>query len=226
MRNSRMKLTASVLATAVTTLSGIGCQNAMHDDNLKLHSQNRELQDRVNSLEAELGNRPDAAQVASLQTEITNRDSKIAALEQQLKTQPVGEAPTPGIEGIETSYNKSNGELTVRVPGDVLFDAGVATLKPSAKTTLDKIAGAIKADYAGKTLRVEGHTDADPLLKTRTMWTDNRNLSLARALAVTRYLESKGVPPKLIETAGFGEFHPLGTDKMKNRRVEIVVVTK
>jgi chemotaxis protein MotB len=221
-RTSRTKL----LGLAAIGLLAGGCQNSLHDDNLKLHSQNRELQDRVRSLEGELGNRPDAAQVSTLQGEIANRDAKIAELEQKLKTQPAGEAPTPGIEGIETSFDARTSEMTVRVPGDVLFDPGVATLKNTARGTLDKIATALKSDYSNKPLRVEGHTDADPLVKTKQQWTDNRNLSMARALAVTRYLESRGVDPKLIATAGFGEYHPRGNEKSKNRRVEIVVVTR
>jgi flagellar motor protein MotB len=221
--NSRMKLLALGL-TAMTTL--VGCQNALHDDNLKLHAQNRELQERVDALTGELGNRPDASQVAGLQAEIANRDAKIQELQTQLKTPTPGEAPAPGIEGIETSYDPKTGEMTVRVPGDVLFSSGVATLKPEARGTLDKIANALKRDYSGKRVRVEGHTDADPLVKTKAQWTDNRNLSMARALAVTRYLEGKGVDPKLVATAGFGQYHPVGNDKSKNRRVEIVVVTK
>lgn len=215
-----------MVGLAFIGLVSAGCQNSLHDDNLRLHSQNRELQNRVNSLESELGNRPDASQVNELQTELASRDTKIAELEARLRTQPANEPPTPGIEGIETEYNASTGEMTVRVPGDVLFDSGVATLKNSARSTLDKIAGALKSDYAGKSMRVEGHTDSDPLIKTRAQWTDNRNLSLARALAVTRYLEGKGISGKQIETAGFGEYHPRGNDKSKNRRVEIVVVTR
>ena len=223
MLNSRTKLLALGM-TALTSL--VGCQNALHDDNLKLHAQNRELQERVDALTGELGTRPDASQVQGLQADIASRDAKIAELQTQLKTPVAGEAPAPGIEGIETSFNKANGELTVRVPGDVLFDSGVATLKSTAKGTLDKIAAALKKDYDGKPLRVEGHTDSDPLVKTKAQWTDNRNLSMARALAVTRYLEGKGVDAKLIETGGFGQYHPVGNEKSKNRRVEIVVVTK
>lgn len=216
-----------ILGLGLLGLVSVGCQNSLHDDNLRLHSQNRELQQRVNSLESELGNRPDASQVAGLQTELASRDATIEELQAKLRTPPAaGEAPTPGIEGIETEYNATTGEMTVRVPGDVLFDSGVATLKPSARSTLDKIVTALKGDYSGKKMRVEGHTDNDPLVKTKAQWGDNRNLSMARALAVTRYLESKGVDPKLIETSGFGEYHPHTNDKSKNRRVEIVVVTK
>ena len=213
-------------ALAVASLTAAGCQNALHDDNLKLHAQNRELQDRVRSLESELGTRPDAGQVAGLQTEIANRDARISELEQQLRTQPAGQAPTPGIEGIETEFNRASGELTVRVPGDVLFDAGVATLKPSARNTLDRIVTALKDEFPGKQVRVEGHTDSDPLNRTRQTWTDNRNLSVQRALAVTRYLESKGVDSKLLAAVGYGEHQPRGNDKAKNRRVEIVVMTR
>ena len=127
-----MNLRTNVLAIALVGLASAGCQNAMHDDNLKLHSQNRELQERVRSLEGELGPRPDATQVAGLQAEIANRDSKIRELETQLKTPAAGEAPEPGIEGIETSFDSKTGEMTVRVPGDVLFDSGVDKLKPGA----------------------------------------------------------------------------------------------
>ena len=185
-----------VAMLAVAAIGAGGCQNALHDDNLKLHAQNRELQDRVDALGGELGTRPDASQVGGLQTEIANRDAKIAELEQQLRTQPANDAATPGIEGIETEFDKAKGELTVRVPGDVLFDSGVATLKPSSRATLDKIAASLKGDFNGKPLRVEGHTDADPLSKTKKLWQDNRNLSLARALAVTRDLERKGRRPQ------------------------------
>jgi len=213
-------------------LSGVGCQNALHDQNLALHKQNRELQDRVRALEGELGNRPDAGQVAGLQQELATRDARLASLQQQLQNPPPapagggGEPAPAGIEGIETEFDRATGEMTVRVPGDVLFDPGVATLKPSARGTLDTIAAALNRDYAGRPVRVEGHTDADPLVKTRQQWTDNRGLSAARALAVARYLESKGVDPKRLAAAGMGEHQPRGGDKAKNRRVEIVVVTR
>jgi outer membrane protein OmpA-like peptidoglycan-associated protein len=132
----------------------------------------------------------------------------------------------PGIEGIETSYDKNAGTMTVNLPGDVLFDSGHETIKESAKTTLNKIASALKKDYAGKAIRVEGHTDSDPIVKTKDRYLDNLDLSLSRAAAVTRYLEGQGIAAKQITTSGFGQTKPRGSDKAKNRRVEIVVVVK
>lgn len=214
-----------MLLVLFVSMTAVGCKNALYDDNQRYRQQNTELQtqnaalnQRVLALEDELGRRPDASQVAGLQSSLAEREAKIAELEAKLKA--------PGIEGIETEYDAAKGEMTVRVPGDVLFDPGVATLKSSAKATLDKIANALATDYAGKQVRVEGHTDSDPLQKTKAQWGDNRMLSSARAIAVTRYLESKGVDPKRIASIGYGEYHPRGNDKSKNRRVEIVVVVR
>jgi outer membrane protein OmpA-like peptidoglycan-associated protein len=116
--------------------------------------------------------------------------------------------------------------MTVNLPGDVLFDSGKATLKESAKATLNKVANALKRDYAGKPVRVEGHTDSDPIVKTKNEWQDNLDLSLNRAAAVTRYLESQGVDPKHVATTGYGASKPKGQNKAGNRRVEIVVVVR
>ena len=217
----------TIILSAISTIClTTGCQNAMRNQNVGLHSQNRELQERVRQLEAELTKRPNTQQVEQMQVALGERDQKIAELQQQLRTPVASADPTPGIEGIETEFNNNTGEMIVRVPGDVLFDAGVASLKPGSKATLDKISAAIRNDYSGKAIRIIGHTDSDPLMKTRPQWQDNRNLSMQRALAVTRYLESKGIVPQLITTAGQGEYAPRGKDKAKNRRVEIVVVTR
>src|SRR6185369_16182124 len=122
----------------------------------------------------------------------------------------------------ETSFDKATGNMTVNVPGDVLFDAGRATLKDSAKSTLNKIAGAIKHDYAGKHVFVDGHTDSDPITKTKGMWHDNLDLSAARARAVAGYLTSQGLKQGTVDTRAFGSTQPKKT-KEASRRVEIVV---
>ena len=55
-------------------------------------------------------------------------------------------------------------------PGDVLFAPGKADLKESAKATLNKIANAVKKDYGGKRLLVQGYTDRDPIARTKDKW--------------------------------------------------------
>jgi chemotaxis protein MotB len=88
------------------------------------------------------------------------------------------------------------------------------------------VATALKKTYPGRPIRVEGHTDADPIVKTKQDWDDNLDLSLARAAAVSRYLAAHGIDPKQVTTSGFGPYRPRGASKARNRRVEIVVVMR
>jgi outer membrane protein OmpA-like peptidoglycan-associated protein len=97
-------------------------------------------------------------------------------------------------------------------------------LSAKAKAQADAIAATIKGKFAGRHVYVIGHTDSDPI--RRTKWKDNLELSCQRAMAVARYLASKGVRKTHILPAGAGEHDPLGpnrtkADKAKNRRVEI-----
>lgn len=221
----------AVAAMAVCTLAaGSGCKSAMHDQNLALHQQNRELQERTRQLEAERDARLDPSAVAQRDAQIAAQEAKIAELQQQLREPAPAQGNTaatdPGIAGIETSFNQATGEMTVTLPGDVLFDSGRATLKESSKATLNKVANAIKRDHSGKKVLVDGHTDSDPISKTKSMWKDNLDLSAERARAVGKYLADQGVPAKSIGTRGFGATKPRGGDKSRNRRVEIVVSTR
>ncbi len=109
------------------------------------------------------------------------------------------------------------------VAGDVLFDSGKATLKSSAKKTLDKVASTIKSSYGGHQVRVEGYTDSDPLVKTKGTWKTNERLSGERAMAVEEYLCSRGLSKDQIYYAGFGSARPKSSKK-DSRRVEIVIL--
>lgn len=106
---------------------------------------------------------------------------------------------------------------------DILFAAGKADLTTAGKGALDKIASDLKSTYGSLPVRVYGYTDTDPIRKTKNLWQDNLDLSANRAMAVTRYLVSKGIDAKLIETVAMGEHHPEG-GKTQSRRVEIIVI--
>jgi chemotaxis protein MotB len=114
---------------------------------------------------------------------------------------------------------------------EVFFDTGKADLKPEGDAELDKVAGAliglekqIPADIPW-VLRVDGHTDVRPISGSGGQFKSNWDLSAARAIAVVQYLISKGVTPKRLVAAGFGEFQPIDTGTTeeayrKNRRIE------
>jgi flagellar motor protein MotB len=162
-----------------------------------------------------------------MQQELAARDQKIAELESQLRQpapgQPSSSAGDPNsLAGIEVVKDDRAGTVTVRVPGDVLFDSGKATLKDSARSTLNKIAAALKKDYASKKVVVVGHTDSDPIAKTKGIWDDNLDLSAARARTVAKYLSDQGVSQKLLGMQAKADTEPR-TNKSQSRRVEIVV---
>ena len=207
--------TLFLAAAVLTPLAAAGCANRMHDENLSLHQQNRELQSQLDSRRAseDMAVEADPAPAPAPQTP--------APATQAVVTQ----TPAPiNVPGTETTQDPIAGTMTVRVPGDVVFDAGKATVREGAKPTLDKVAAALKKDYSGKQIRVEGHTDSDPIKVSR--WKSNQELSVARADAVKKYLASKGVDANMVEVHGFGSDKPKSNDKAANRRVEIVVVTR
>jgi len=129
-------------------------------------------------------------------------------------------------EGYDVAFDPSAGTITVTLPNAILFDSGKAELKRATSTELDHIRSVLRDKYAGKQVDVVGHTDTDPIKKSK--WKDNWELSAQRALSVLRYLVKRGISEKDIQAVGCGESQPIASNanasgKAKNRRVEIVV---
>jgi chemotaxis protein MotB len=113
---------------------------------------------------------------------------------------------------------------------EVLFPKARAELNPAGQTEMLKLADALRqlereipAEIAW-VLRVDGHTDADPIQSIE--FKSNWELSAARAITVVKFLIAQGISPKHLVAAGFGEFQPLvmgeGEDaKSENRRIEL-----
>lgn len=218
----------STILTAIGVFAlsaAAGCQNKLARERDELWQQNRELQSQNTEMKQRLGMSVDAESVKALQGAIAQRDAEIADLKAKLRQSGPGGSAS-GLEGIDVTYDAAAGTITADLPGDVLFDSGQATLKPTALATLDKLVAALKTQYAGKQIRVEGHTDSDPILRTAGQWKDNLDLSLERAATVTRHLQANGIEPKRIATVGFGQHRPKGSNKAANRRVEVVVVMR
>ena len=129
-------------------------------------------------------------------------------------------------KGYDVSFDATAGTITVTLPNAILFDAGNATLKRATSVELDHILSVLQSQYAGRQIDVVGHTDSDPIKKSK--WKDNWELSAQRALSVLRYLVKRGISEKDIQAVGCGESQPIASNstnsgKAKNRRVEIVV---
>jgi outer membrane protein OmpA-like peptidoglycan-associated protein len=110
--------------------------------------------------------------------------------------------------------------LIMNVP-DVLFNTGSATLTTAAREKLARVAG-ILATHPDLHINVEGHTDNVGGAAR------NQQLSERRAASVLAYLVQEKIPLTTVNTAGFGESHPVAPNtsiagRRQNRRVELVV---
>lgn len=154
---------------------------------------------------------------ATLQQALDDCEGRYAALEAQRGGGAPGDLNIPGT----TTRRGANGELIVEIAGDVLFDSGSVTLKSASKQTLDRVADALKGQFASNAIRVEGYTDTDPIKKSK--WQTNERLSAERAMAVEAYLVSKGVDNNRVYSAAFGPARQRGS-KAQSRRVEVVIL--
>ena len=130
----------------------------------------------------------------------------------------------------------------IRIVGDrfvfqseVLFPSGQAQMTPEGLGAIDALAAAIvdlerqippEIDWA---LQVDGHTDSRRMASRD--FPSNWELSSARATSVVKYLISRGVTPKRLVAAGYGEFAPLeegGSEETlrRNRRIELKLTNR
>ncbi len=131
----------------------------------------------------------------------------------------------------QVTITELKGRLTVNLVDAILFDSGKADIKPEGRQVLQKVAEVIN-QVEDKAIRVEGHTDnvkISPALARA--FPSNWELSAARAINVTRYLQRLGVDPALLSAAAYGEHRPVSENdtpegRAKNRRIEIVLVPR
>ncbi len=87
--------------------------------------------------------------------------------------------PGGGLEGVESAKRDleeqlqgsgvttrvKDGKIAIALPSAVFFNSGQVTLKKKAESSLAKVGNAIKAVFPNGTIRIEGHTDSDPIRK-------------------------------------------------------------
>ena len=170
----------------------------------------------------------EAAQKAQLAQQVSEDQRLIEELQNQIAQgkQTAGKATGFGDE-YQVAFDAEAGTITVTLPNMILFDSGKADLKKNK--ALSKIIAVIEEKYAGRQIDIVGHTDSDPIRKSK--WRDNLELSVQRSSAVARYFIAHGVPDKQVCAVGYGSTRPVAPNdtaagKARNRRVEIVVHIK
>jgi chemotaxis protein MotB len=125
--------------------------------------------------------------------------------------------------------SQSGGKLRVDLVDKILFDSGEAVVSKRGEGVLARV-GAVLATMDDKQIQVSGHTDSHPISeKLATQFPTNWELSTARAVNVVRFLQEKAnVPPGNLVATGYGEYHPIASNKSsggraRNRRIEILL---
>ena len=144
---------------------------------------------------------------------------------QQLKRQLDAFAAAHGFKAqVETVVTQRG--LVVRLLTDnVLFDSGLADIKPQGLPLLAEVGTLLGVDRVHPIV-VEGHTDDVPIATSK--YASNWELSTARASAVVRWLIDRRLPARRFSAAGYADLHPLASNgsaagRARNRRVEVVL---
>jgi chemotaxis protein MotB len=183
-----------------------------------------ELRQKVSELEGE--NKKLRENIAEIQRVKEEKVKEVSGTYEQLLANMKNE-----IAQGQVTISELKGKLTVNMEAAILFDSGKADVKPEGLTILVKMVDTLKG-LSDKSIRIEGHTDNVQIVGglTRTFPT-NWELSAARAINVTRYLQEQGIDPANLSAAAFAEYKPVADNstkegKAKNRRIEITLVAK
>jgi chemotaxis protein MotB len=129
----------------------------------------------------------------------------------------------------EINLEQTGGKLRVGLVDRILFDPGEAEISKRGEAVLARVAEAL-ASIPDKQIQVSGHTDKMPInSKLVEKYPTNWELSTARATQVVRFLAEKAnLPPQRLVASGYGEFHPIASNKTatgraRNRRIEILL---
>jgi chemotaxis protein MotB len=204
-------------------VSSKGYQTAMSEKDSEIRQLREEraaLKAQIQKQQGDLDSaRGQAAEASSAKPDATGGAEPAATAEKY-----------PELDSVGVSYGTRNGNLVISIPSSITFPSGQATLSSEGHKALKEVASVLKKQHAGAKYEIEGHTDTDPIKKSK--FTSNRELSIARAMAVlTYFVEECGIKDDQCIVAGFGQYEPVAKndndkDKAKNRRVEIVVHRK
>jgi outer membrane protein OmpA-like peptidoglycan-associated protein len=170
--------------------------------------------------EANVGAAWNADKVTRLEMSITTLVDNTTGLV-GARTSTVAAATTVDERLTRLGAQTTGTEVTIRLPGSVLFDFDSAQIRPDAERTLTEVAEVLKA-YGQRPMRIEGHTDS--------VASDdyNQKLSERRAQSVQAWLASRGGVKAALATKGWGEAKPAATNdtasgRQLNRRVEVII---
>ncbi|KAF0245834.1 MAG: chemotaxis protein [Planctomycetota bacterium] len=222
----------AICGAAVMAVTGSGCVSMMEYDDLKARYSaqaelNQKLKEDIGRENANLKLQLEKQQTMTdlERVRVESKDVELAAakaIADEIRAK-LGALVMPegsgGSEGSDIEYGRD----FIRFSGEVLFDSGKTELKAQGKQILLEVAKELKSK--GLFVRVDGHTDSDPIKRSLGKFPTGSNFELGaeRALSVLLMLQKEGgIDAGKLHMTSWGEHQPAENgNKRKNRRVEI-----
>jgi chemotaxis protein MotB len=199
---------AQAEATDATTKM-TGCLGSLAD----AAKGKKELETQVTTLSGNMNASKD--ELAALRTQRAEADKRLASVED------IQRQFAKMIDTGQLKVTARRGSLVLSMPSEVLFPSGIAELSRPGELAVLEVGITLKR-LPERRFLVVGHADDMPL--KNSPYKDNLELSIARALNVTRFLVQAGMDPKNLLPTGAGEYDPVSKDRAKNRRIEIALL--
>lgn len=160
------------------------------------------------------------ADLKHLQDKLMARQAKLSRLKSSISSALFG------FGADELSVYLADGQVHIALAEQLLFSSGSAWVNQRGKQALSDLAQVLQRE-PDLEITIEGHTDNIPV--SGTNYKDNWDLSVSRAMAVTRILvDDFQVNPQRITAAGRSKYDPVASNQNEsgrdnNRRTEIIV---
>jgi len=233
---------------------GVGCVSQQEYDNLadanlanserlaELRSENTGLQQeierrqgRIGELESQIGGLEETRnsmrdQIANAQGELSNFESRLRSISLS-GLDPETDRRLRDLASTQPdlmTYDADNG--VIRFTSDLTFASGSSTVRTTAQGALNTLASVLlESEASGYDILVVGHTDNQPISRSKNQYPTNRHLSAHRAIAVSEAMQKAGLPAARVLVSGWGQFDPLTANNASggtaaNRRVEVFLM--
>ena len=134
----------------------------------------------------------------------------------------------PEIEAGQMQVRREKRGVLISLRQATFFPSGEDSIEPATYASLGKLAAAIRR--LPNSIRLEGHTDAQPIRTPR--FRSNWELSTARSIAVLNVLAKEfDVPTNRMAVVGYAETAPIADNdspegRGRNRRVDVVLLNE
>jgi chemotaxis protein MotB len=181
----------------------------MRQKNANLEAENTRLKENL-------------AEMKKKEAEVQSESNTYKQLMQEMKDE---------ISKGQVTISELKGKLTLDVVDKILFASGQAEVTKEGLAVLNRVIDILK-NVKDKAIRIEGHTDNVRIKgKLAKQYPTNWELSAARAINVTKYLQQQGIDSTLLSATAFGEYKPVANNdssegRAKNRRIAIILLPK